>query len=72
MHYEPVRGTRVGVHTIPERKPAKVPCPRCGRRRYPTHEGPEETRTGLCRDCKDVLSPEEIEIWRIRLTATAS
>lgn len=46
--------TRTNTRRLSELKP----CPRCGLRRR-VHSG----RYLLCRDCKDVLSPEEATRW---------
>ncbi len=76
MPYQPIPGTRVGVHTTPKKKDAKVPCVRCGRMREPNHSmrpGKQQKKpSGLCKDCRSTMSSQEIAIWSDRSTLTNS
>lgn len=62
MPYKPIAGTQIGVYTNPKRKDVLVACARCGRKREPNHSKRNKP-TGLCRDCRFVMSAEEIAIW---------
>lgn len=69
MAYQSIPGTRVGVYTKPLKKDITIPCTRCGRRRQPTHAAANPT--GLCKDCKSTMSPEEVAIWSNQSTEAA-
>ena len=71
MPYQPIPGTRVGVHTTPKKKDARVPCVRCGRMREPNHSERKKP-SGLCKDCRSTMSSQEIAIWSGKSTLTNS
>lgn len=59
MPYPLISAAHVGKHAQ-RRSSSTAACSRCGRVRK-THGG--SNRSGLCRDCVDVLTDEELAVW---------
>lgn len=59
MQYGPIPATRIlSIRTSGDR----AACPRCGVMRE-THRSKSGNRTGLCRDCRQGMSPKELKEW---------